>query len=327
MKKFKQAFIALLVVLMVFGLVGCKKDKGLTKVGILQLVTHDALDKARIGFIEGLKEEGFEDGKNIEIIVKNPEGDTQTLINYATQLIRDCDVVLGIATPAAVQLQTAREVEQKDCKILFTAVTDPVSAGLVSANDVTTDNITGTHDMNPVAEQIGLISTIKPSVSKIGVVYNVSEVNSKVQYELAEEECGKRGITIARQTVSEAIGISAAVTSLIDNGAEAIYLPTDNLIASNMPTIANVCEERNVLTVCGESGMVTNGGCITYSISYKSLGKVTGLQAAKILKGVSVSEIHVTSVDNSGLELVINEEAFRNIELEIPQSIKDRANQ
>ena len=133
-------------------------------------------DNLRIAFnprylIEALKANGYE---NAEFVVKNPEGDQTTMNTMATDLVRKSDIVLGIGTPAAVALQSARDAEQIDITVLFTAVTDPISAGLMTdANKPT--NITGTNDMNPVADQVDLVLELAPGIKKLGVLYNVSE--------------------------------------------------------------------------------------------------------------------------------------------------------
>lgn len=318
----KRLLVCLLLVLSVFVFTGCK-DKGDVVVGILQTATHSALDDAKDGFIEALKENGYE---NAEFVVKNPEGDQTTMNSMATELVRKSDIVLGIGTPAAVALQSARDAEEVDVVILFTAVTDPVGGGLMADASKPTD-ITGTNDMNPVADQVDLVLELAPGIKKLGVLYNVAEPNSLVQAELVKTQAAKKGVEVVVKTVAEAIEISAATTALIQtDGVEAIYLPTDNLIAANMPAVAAVADELGVPTVCGESGMVAAGGTITYSINYKTLGILTGEMAAKILDGTPCSEVPSTSVDVNGLEVAVNEESIAALGIEVPQSIKDKLN-
>ena len=319
----KKLVLILLLVLSVFGLVGCQSGDDKVTVGILLTATHSALDDAKEGFIEALKANGYEDA---EFLVKNPEGDTTTMNSMATDLVRKSDIVLGIGTPAAVALQNARDAEQIDITVLFTAVTDPISAGLMTDVNKPT-NITGTNDMNPVADQVDLVLELAPGIKKLGVLYNVSEKNSQVQAEMVKAQAAIKGVEVVIKTVSEAVEITAVTTALITNdGCEAIYLPTDNLIASNMPAVAAVADELKVPTVCGEVGMVTAGGTITYSINYKSLGYLTGEMAAKILSGTPCSQVPSTSVDASGLEVAINEKSITAIGIEVPQSIKDKLN-
>ena len=322
MKTLRKVLVCLLLCLGIFISTGCGEKKEVV-VGILQTATHSALDDAKDGFIEALKANGYE---NAEFIVKNPEGDQTTMNSMATELVRKSDIVLGIGTPAAVALQSARDAEEIDVIILFTAVTDPVDSGLMKDVNKPTD-ITGTNDMNPVADQVDLIIELATGIKKLGILYNVAEPNSLVQAEMVKAQAAKKGIEVVVKTVAEAVEISAATAALIQNdGAEAIYLPTDNLIASNMPAVASVADEMGVPTVCGESGMVAAGGTITYSISYKALGVLTGEMAAKILKGTPCSDVPSTSVDESGLEVAINEKSIEALKIEVPQSIKDKLN-
>jgi putative ABC transport system substrate-binding protein len=316
----KKIILLFVVVLSAFCAVSCKKDNK-TTVGILLTATHSALNDAKDGFIEALKANGYEDA---EFVVRNLEGDATTMNSMATELVRKSDIVLGVGTPAAVALQSARDAEELDVTILFTAVTDPVSAGLMDDVNKPTD-ITGTNDMNPVADQVDLILELAPGIKKLGVLYNVAETNSQVQAEMVKAQAALKDVEVVVKTVSEAIEISAATTALIQaEKVEAIYIPTDNLMASNMPAIAAVSDELKVQTVCGEAGMVAAGGTITYSINYKSLGYLTGEMAAKILSGTPCSEVPSTSVDASGLEVAINDTSIQNIGIEVPQSIKDK---
>ena len=319
----KKLVVLLVLILSVFALVGCGGGNDKVTVGILLTATHNALDDAKEGFIEALKANGYADA---EFVVKNPEGDATTMNSMATDLVRKSDIVLGIGTPAAVALQSARDSEQIDITVLFTAVTDPISAGLMTDASKPT-NITGTNDMNPVADQVDLIIELVPGITKLGVLYNVAESNSKIQAELVKAQAAKKGVEVVVKTVSEAIEISAATTALIQSeGVQAIYLPTDNLIAANVPAVAAVADELKVPTVCGESGMLSAGGTITYSINYKSLGYLTGEMAAKILSGNPCSQVPSTSVDASGLEVAINETSIATLGIEVPQSIKDKLN-
>ena len=319
----KKLVLLLLVVVSLCTLAGCGGKDDKVTVGVLLTATHSALNDAKDGFIEALKANGYEDA---EFVVKNPEGDQTTMNSMATDLVRKSDIVLGIGTPAAVALQSARDAEQIDIVVLFTAVTDPISAGLMTDVNKPTD-ITGTNDMNPVADQVDLVLELAPGITKLGVLYNVAESNSKVQAEMVKAQAAKKGVEVVVKTVSEAIEISAATTALIQTeGVQAIYLPTDNLIAANVPAVAAVADELKVPTVCGESGMILGGGTITYSINYKTLGYLTGEMAAKILSGTPCSQVPSTSVDASGLEVAVNENSIAALGIEVPQSIKDKLN-
>ena len=313
-----------LLVLVCLGLVFVGCEKSVTKVGILQLATHPALGAAKDGFIQGLEDAGFKDGKNIEIILKNPEGDSAILNQMAADLVRSCDIVLAIATPAAIAVQTAAETNGKDIPILFTAVTDAVDAQLVASNEKPGGNITGTSDINPVTDQIDLMKELLPGIKKFGILYNASEPNSIVQARLAKEEAAKHEIAVIEKTVTDVQGLPSAVQQLINDGAEAFYLPTDNLVATSMPTIVEKTNAAKVPTVCGEGGMVSSGGSITYGINYFNLGKQTAAMAAKIINGTKPADIPVETQPAAQLEVSANLAAFEEMGIVIPDSIKNR---
>ena len=331
----KKLFVIIVLLFVGFLFVGCEKSGGKDEiipidktktinVGILQLVTHDALGAAKDGFIAGLKEAGFEDGKNIKLTVKNPEADTATMNQMAEELVRSCDIVLAIATPAATALQTAAETTGRKIPILFTAVTDAVEAQLVETNEKPGGRITGTSDINPVTDQIDLLKELLPTATKFGILYNISEVNSQVQARLAKEEGTKQGLTAVEKTATDAASLPSVVQQLINEGVSAIYLPTDNLVAANMPAIVEKCENAKIPTICGEGGMVTNGGTITYGINYFNLGKQTAAMAVKIINGTKPSALPVETQPADKLEISANLESLRKMGIELPESIRNR---
>ena len=332
----KKVLVILVLVCTCFLFVGCKEEEEIKddiipinkeeqiKVGILQLVTHGALDAAREGFVEGLKEAGFEDGKNIKITVRNPEGAAEALNQMAEELVRSCDIVLAIATPAATAAQTAAETTGRKVPILFTAVTDAVEAQLVDSNEKPGGRITGTSDINPVTDQVDLLKELLPDSKKFGILYCVSEINSQVQARLAKEEGTKQGLEAVEKTAADAASIPSVVQQLINEGVSAIYIPTDNLMAANMPTIVEKTNAAKIPTVCGEGEMVKNGGSITYGINYFNLGKQTAAMAVKIFNGAKPSELPVETQPAASLEVSANEEAFAQMGIEIPASIKNR---
>ena len=163
-----------------------------------------------------------------------------------------------------------------------------------------------------------------PGIKKFGIIYNVSEPNSLVQANLAKAEAEKQGLTVIEKTVTEANAIVTTANQVVSEGAEAFYLPTDNLIASNMPAIAQVCEDKKIPAICGEESMVVAGGTITYGVNYFNLGKQTAAQAAKVLLGTNPGVIPVGTQPASELSITVNDEGLANIGLELPQSIKDR---
>ena len=174
MKKFLVSMMAVITAVL---LVACSNasNKDLVHVGVLQYVEHPSLSATRKGFIEELKEEGYVDGKNIKIDYQNAQGDQSNLQTISQSLIEDNDVMLAIATPAAQSLSSLT----KDKPILFTAVTDPVSAKLVKSMDNVGGNVTGTSDMSPINKQVELLKKVLPNTKKVGIMYTTSERNSE----------------------------------------------------------------------------------------------------------------------------------------------------
>lgn len=322
MKTLKKSFISLFIILTILLLCSCKNSNKI-KVGILQYTTINALDNAKEGIIEGLKENGFIEGENIVISVLNPEADPTSLDIMAKDLVRKSDIVIGIATPAAVALQTAAKNEGKNIPIVFTAVTDPVDAKLVKDINAPEANITGTSDMNPVNEQIEIIKRIIPNIKKMGILYTVNETNSKVQADIAAAKAKELGIDVSFGQVTGINDITQITRNIIANGAEALYIPTDNNLAKNMPALVEVANSLNVITIVGEAGMCSNGGLITLGINYKELGKMTGDMAASILKGSKISSLAVKALSIEQCDFTINMTTAKALKIEIPKDILD----
>jgi putative ABC transport system substrate-binding protein len=289
------------------------------QIGISQFVEHPALDAAREGFIEGLAEEGFTEDM-VEFTVQNAQADFATAQSIAQQFkSNNLDLVLAIATPNA---QAAANVIT-DTPVLFTAVTDPVEAGIVASMEQPGGNLTGTTDMNPVADQIALIKEFIPEITDLGVLYNPGEVNSVVQVDLVKETTAEMGINLHEGTVSNSSEVSLATSSLIGD-VDAIYVPTDNIIVSALPSVLNITNQNKIPVFASENGQVRQGAIATLGIDYKLLGIQTGKMAARVLNGESPAEMSVESSDE--LKLYLNAKAAENLELEIPAAVMDRAN-
>lgn len=257
-------------------------DADALQIGIIQTTAHTALDRARDGLEDGLEEAGYTIGKDVVIDYQNAQGDQSNLNTITSQFASDKkDLVCAIATQAAVQMKSA----SSDIPIVGTAITDYESVGLVDSNDAPGGNVTGTSDMNPIEDQVALMQKMMPDLKSVGVMYCSAEENSRIQVELFKEQCESVGISVTEMTVSNVNEIQQAATSLIGEDIEAIYVPTDNTLASAMTTLTGVTNESKIPVFTGEVGMLSGGGLATVSVDYYELGKQTGLMAAKILKG------------------------------------------
>lgn len=290
------------------------------KIGVIQLMEHDALDNAYKGFVDGLKAAGYEDGKNIKLTYENAQNEQANCVTIASKLVNDrSDLILAIATQSAQAAANAT----KDIPILVTAVTDPADAKLVRSNDKPGGNVTGTSDLTPVKEQIQLLKEMVPNVSNVGLMYCSSESNSKFQIELAKKECDALGLKYTVKTVSSSNEIQQVAQSLVGS-VQAVYVPTDNMLAAGMKTLSMVFTPAKIPIVVGESGMVKNGGIATYGINYYKLGQQTAAMAVKILKG-EAKPADMPIEYQKDMDAAVNEDAAKQLGITIPQDLLDKA--
>lgn len=320
----KRILAIVLAILVTIGLCACSSSisEKTVKIGISQLVQHPALDSACEGFIEALKEAGYEDGKNIKIDLQNAQGDVSNAQTIARKFADEkVDIILAIATPAA---QAAANVT-KDIPILITAVTDPVSAGLAKSLDEPGGNVTGTTDMNPVAEQIKLVKELVPTAKKVGILYNAGEINSKIQVDIAKEAVSGLDLTIVEATVSNSSEVSQATQSLMGR-VDAIYVPTDNTIVSSIGAVIKVANDNKIPVIGSERGQVDAGAIATKGIDYKELGRQTGEIAVKIIRdGKKPQDIPIEG--SKVVTLIINQKTAETIGLTVPKDLMDKADE
>ncbi|MGM0134464.1 ABC transporter substrate binding protein [Enterococcus sp. AZ167] len=280
-----------------------EENDGTKTVGVLQLVEHGSLNAAYEGFKEGLAEAGYTEGENLTIEYQNAQNSQDNLKSMSERLVNASpDLLLGIATPAAVSLAN----ETTDTPIVVTAVTDLVGAKLADSNEEPGRNITGTSDMVPIEQQINLLLSIVPDAKTIGIMYNAGEANSKIQADLAEEALKAAGVDVKVLTANTTNDVQQVTTSLAKD-VDGIYVPTDNTFASAAAIVGEVAKETKTPIVAGSVEQVDDGALATYGIDYKSLGIQTGKLAAKILDGdAEPATTPVKTADN--LELVVNEE-------------------
>lgn len=323
----KKMIKTLLAVSMLATMSGCGSDKSTAnadakKIGVLQFTEHPALDASYKGFVEGLKQEGFEDDKNIVIDFQNAQGDPSNCQTIADKLVNDKnDLIYAIATPSAQQAANAT----KDIPIVLCAVTDPASSGLVKSNDKPGANVTGASDLSPISDQIELLKKISPDAKKVAVMYCGSEDNSIFQAKIAKEEIEKVGLEYIEATVADSSTIQQVAESIVGK-VDAIYIPTDNLLAEYMTTVAMVTNQAKIPVYVGEGNMAANGGIATYGIDYFNLGVLAGKQAAKILKGESKpADMPIEYLDKKDCEFVINTKTAKEINITIPKDLLDSA--
>ena len=275
------------------------KSKSDVKISVIQYMQHDALDATLKGFKDELAKNGYNKDK---IVVKNASGDASNCETIAEQLVNsNPDLIYAIATPAA----QAVAKKTQDIPVVVSAVTDPASAKLVKSNKKPGTNVTGASDLTPVADQMKLLKQLLPNAKNVAIMYTGSEANSEFQADMAVKEAKKNGLTPIRN---------------------AVYVPTDNLLAANIPAVTQILDEAGIPLICGEKGMVEAGGLATYGIDYTNLGKMAGKMAVKILSGkgkAATMPIEYQSAKDS--KLTINSEKVEKLKVTIPDSLKTKA--
>lgn len=318
-----KALAAGLMLTLALGVMGCGGDKKeapkkaeKVNVGIVQLVEHAALDAANKGFVEGLASKGYKEGQNITYDRQNAQADQSNLQNIAHRFVNNkVNLICAIATPAA---QTVANVTS-DIPIVATAVTDYKAAKLVKDNAKPGTNVTGTTDMNPVEQQLDLLLKLVPNAKSVGTIYCSSEVNSQLQIEILKKAAAAKGVTVKEATVSNVNDIQQAARSLVGK-VQAIYVPTDNVLASAMPTLVSVTEEAKLPVICGEGGMVKAGGVATLGVDYYKLGFQAGEMAADILGGKSKPADMAIQAQKE-FKAMVNLKEAEKIGLKVPEDV------
>jgi putative ABC transport system substrate-binding protein len=318
-------YIGLIVVLslIVASVGGCAStEEDVYKVGISQIVTHPALDATRQGIMDGLTEKGYIEGENIQYDYQNSEGDMSLVASIAQKFISDkVDVIVSIATPNSQAAISA--AEGTDIPVVFSAVTDPVGAGLISDWDShPEENVTGVSDMIVVQDDVELIIAIIPSVKKIGTLYNAGESNSVFLVEKLKEACDAKGIEVVEKTVATSADVLAAAQSLVGQ-VDAIWVGTDNTVVTGLEALIGVCEDNDIPFFPSDDPSIERGGIAAYGFDYYDIGVQTGRMIARVLDAGSANSIKVEKGEI--ISLSINTEAAESMGVTIPQDFIDKA--
>ena len=279
------------------------KKKDVFRIGISQFITHQSLDATREGFVDELAKQGYIEGKNIEIDLQNAQGEQRNLKTISQQLAESSDVVLAIATPSAQSLANTTQTTP----VIFSAVTDPVSAKLVESREHPGGNVTGTSDQSSdaISTQINLIKKVLPKAKTIGILYTQSEPNSVVQKDEAKRLLEEKGFTVVEKTILDSNNVKAAAESLMAE-VDMVFVPTDNIISSTMETVKQVSIKHKVPVFGGSTEMIAVGGSYNYGTNYEELGRQTARMLIRVLKGEKPENIAVELPEK--LELHTNQE-------------------
>lgn len=261
----------------------------------------------RESLVEELEAKGIVDGQNVKIDYQNAQGDQSNLNSICKKFVGDgVDVIVAISTPSA----QAAAAATSEIPIIFSAVTDPVAAKLVTNLETPEGNVTGTSDAIPVDEVFNLCQELTPEVKSFGFLYTASEVNSQSVVEEAKTLAADYGYDYEEVIITNTSELKQAAYSLAGK-VDAIYTPIDNSIASAMTVLSEVGKETKVPVYVGADSMVMDGAYATVGINYEDLGRQTGDMVAEVLNGKAISDLPVATL--SKFQKVINKTTAKAI--------------
>lgn len=287
------------------------------KIGVIQLVEHKSLDIIYNSFKDELKNLGYVDGENVKITFQNAQGDMSNITSIVQGFEGDKqDVVVGIATPVA---QGAMSLT-KTTPVVFSAVTDPIGAGILTDMNAPDKGMTGTSDAVQIDKIMDLALQITPDVKKVGFIYNPGEDNSVTNLGLLENYVKEKNLELETVSISTSADLQTAAASLFEK-VDMIFVSNDNTVAEAMPILTAEAIKSKKPIYVGADSMVMDGGLATVGIDYTDLGKETAKMVDEILKGKSVNEIPV-KVFKDDLFIYVNTDTAAALGIEIPESIK-----
>ena len=299
---------------------GQSGDASKIKIGVVQIVQHGSLDEANKGFVDALKERGYGPDK-VEIDQENAQGDQSNLKTIVSRFKAEKPkLICAIATPAA----QAAANEIKDIPIVGTAITDYTSAKLVQNDEKPGGNVTGVSDFASMDAQMDMAGKLIPHAKNVGLIYCSSEVNSEVQANQMKDYCKKHGLSVEERTVNNVNDIQQVAESLVGK-VDYIYVPTDNTLASSIPTLMKITDANKIPVIVGADIMAKDGALAALSVDYYRLGKQTGELAADILDGKVNPETSPIQ-HQKDYTIVINKQDAEILGIQIPEEIAKKAN-
>ena len=309
------------LVLMTFLLSANIISANMKTVAITQIVEHPALDACRLGVEDSLKKAGFIKGKNLKIYFENAQGQIVNTISIAKKFAgKSPDVIVAIATPSAQAIAKSAS----NIPLVFSAVTDPIGAGIVKSLKKPGGKITGVSDLSPVDKHLELIKSIIPNIKNIGVVYNSGEANSKTLVNLLKKSAKLNNINVVEAIALKSAEVLTSTRSLI-NKVDAIYVPTDNTIVSAFESVVKVGQDAKIPVFAGDTSSVKRGAIAALGFDYYDVGVQTGKMLVDVLNGKKAGDIDVQTV--SRLKLSINLKAAKKMGVKIPKILQILANE
>jgi putative ABC transport system substrate-binding protein len=294
------------------------------KVSIITMVDTPQLLEVRDGVLEGLKNHGYVDGENLKIDFKSAQGNFGTAQQIVRQFIGDSpDVIVTITTPTS----QAAVAATKEIPIVFSTVTDPLKAKLVSATKHPGGNATGISDLVPTEKQLDVVKEIVPNLKTLGLVYDPSLPNAVSTVESIKAVAPKMGFTTVEAPAMGLNNVPSAGQSLVGK-VDAIFVPNDTTVYAAFEALVKVCQEAKVPLFTAERRSVQRGAIATVGFDFKQIGVRTADMVDKVLKGTKPGDIDVEFMDQvpNALALYINKASAEKMGVTIsPDLLKSAA--
>lgn len=279
------------------------------------IVDHPAIDDTRDGIVAALAEGGFVIGETMELEEQSAQGAITTQVQINEKFVgENPDMIVAISTPSA---QTAMALTE-DIPIIFAAVTDPLSAGLVDSYEAPGRNLTGSSDLTPIDKHLALITRIAPGAQKIGVIYNGGEANSVKQIELVKKEADKARFEIIEATAIQSGAVLDAARSLVGK-ADVIYVPTDSTVVSAIEAVVKVGQDADLPVIAADTSSVERGAIAALGFNYFDIGFAAGEHAVAVLNGTSPGNLPVRFIDK--LDLFVNPASAAEMGVTLPDDL------
>lgn len=304
----------ILIALGAFYLFPKSKTSNLPIIAVTQIIDHHTLDEVRAGMIEALANQGLKDGEAVQIIYENANGNVSVANEIAKkfQTLKPALIVALSTQSAQTLLPIARA---SNTPLVFTAVTDPVAAKLVSAYDQTKNGVTGISDYMPAEPQLAMIQAFVPTLKKLGVLYNPAEVNSVSILKQMEQAALAQGIELIYAAANNTSEVAAATKSLMGK-VEAIYFPNDNTVMAAAAAVANTASHEKIPVFANDSASVKSGVFAAVAYDRKAMGSKTASIVAGLFAGKTTSDFPVTH--DVPQEVVMNPETQQLLGIAIP---------
>lgn len=311
--RYSVAAVALVFVIFKFANFNHQPDN-LPVIAITQIISHKTLDTVRAGLIKGLEKQGYVDGKTVKILYDNANGNTAIAAQITKKFIAlKPTVIVALSTTSAQLLM--KPAQQAGIPLVFSAVTDPIAAKLVTSYDQTDKGVTGISDFMPAQPQLEMIKAFVPQIKKLGVLFNPSEANSVAFLNKMEYEARQYGLTFVRGTVNSTSEAAEVAKSLIGK-VDALFFPNDNTTMAAAATVAHVAIRNNMPLFANDSESVKDGALAAVAYDRIAMGEKTAGIVAGILAGRSTKDYPVTH--DVSFEVVVNKTTLERLKMSVP---------